>query len=305
MTTRDDLVEEVLLNLGGFLTDQELTGSLASPIGAGDTSFTVTGSVFTDASQSGFRPGVCEVGSEVIYVGAVNPTTGQFTGVIRGFRGTTASAWPGGTQVRDNPRVPRLRVVKALNDTLAELHPRVYAVVTTTATGLSPYSTAIELPATTSDVLNVFLSIPGVSSAWTPSRRWKYIAQGTTVSTSKKLVQVLDAWDGAEAQIVCARPAGQFVEASGTNEEYTAATALPVWTKELLTLGAAYKLVAYLDAGRIAERTAEGDLLAVQTPIGQGQKLSAHLFALFSSRLDAAEARLRGENNIGGVHYEN
>ncbi len=56
--TRDDLVEEVLLNMGGYLGDQELIGSIAAGLSNSATTFTVAGSVFGDSSVSGFQPGV-------------------------------------------------------------------------------------------------------------------------------------------------------------------------------------------------------------------------------------------------------
>ena len=54
MSSRDEMVDEVLLNLAGYLTDQELVGTLASTIGPTDSSFVVNGSVFPDGV--GFQP---------------------------------------------------------------------------------------------------------------------------------------------------------------------------------------------------------------------------------------------------------
>lgn len=300
MANRDDLVEEVLLSVAGYLTDQELIGVTAGSIGPSDSSFTVSGSVFPDGS--GFQPGLAEVGSELVYVGAVNPSTGVFSGVIRGFRGTAAGSWGAGTQVRANPRVPRVKVVRAINDTLDECYPRLYGVAETEI-AQSGTATSYDVPADCAEVLAVALQTPGKVSAWRRSYRWDFVANATSDSVTGKQIQVGDAWTGCTIHVTYAKAPSQFSEASGTNQDYVTATGLPVWTREVVTLGAAYKIVSFLDAGRIAERTAEGDLLAQQAPIGQAQKLSEHLYSLYQNRLDSTEARLRSQYDVGSVHY--
>lgn len=300
MANRDDLVEEVLLSLAGYLTDQELIGTLSAPVGASDTTFTVTGSVFADGS--GFQPGVAELGNELIYVGAVNPTTGVFSNVIRGFRGTTAAAWSAGSQVRANPRVPRAKVIRAVNDTLDEVFPRLYAVDGDQFASTGGV-TAYDIPADAVDVLSVGFQ-GTTASDYRASKFWQFVANPSDESVTGKQVQVGDFWSGADIHVVYAKAPEKFSEAAGTNEDFTTATGLPDWCREVVTLGAAYKVMAFLDAGRIAERTAEGDLLAMQSPIGTAQKLSQHLFALYQERLSRAEARLRQQYDVGSVHYK-
>lgn len=299
--TRNDLVEEILLNMGGYLGDQELIGSLSAPLNDSATTFTVTGSVFGDSSVSGFQPGVIEVDYELMYVGAVNPSTGVFSNVIRGFRGTTAASHASAAQVRDHPRIPRIRVVRAINETLATLHPRLYKV-TVAQSALADY-TIFELPATATEVLDVSVVTPLNPNEWGRSRRWKYVANAPEV-TSGKCVQVFDAWSDGEVQVTYAERCGSFSEASGTNEDFETQIGLPDWVREVVVLGASYRISGYLDAGKIAERTAEGDLLAQQSPIGQGQKLSQYFYAQFQEALTAAEFRLKSLNDVGGQHYE-
>lgn len=299
--TRNDLVEEVLLMCGGFIGDQELIGTLSGSLTDSATTFTVTGSVFGDSAVSGFQPGVIEVDHELMYVGAVAPGTGVFSNVIRGFRGTTAATHSSGAVVRDHPRVPRIQVVRALNQTLSSLHPRVYAVVTSQA--VLTNDTVFELPTTCVGVLDVGVVTPDNPDEFKHSRRWKYVAHAPEV-TSGKCIQVYDSWSGSEILVTYAKQPGVFSEASGTSEDFATATLLPEWTRELVVLGAAYRLVGMLDAGRLGGRTAEGDLLAQQTPVGGAQKLGAFLYAQFQEALTAAELRLRALNDVGGMHYE-
>ena len=289
------------MNFGGYLGDQELIGSIAAGLSNSATSFTVAGSVFGDSSASGFQPGVVEVGSELIYVGAVNSTTGVFSNCIRGFRGTTAATHSANVVVRDHPRIPKIRAIRAINETLSTLHPRVYAVATDQDV-LTDW-TVFELPTTCVDVLDVSLVTPDSPEIWRRSRRWKYVSRAPEV-TSGKCIQVFDAWSGCEVHVTYAKRAGTFSEASGTNEDFATQTGLEEWVREVVVLGASYRIAGYLDAGKIAERTAEGDLLAQQSPIGQGQKLAGFFYAQFQEALAAAEVRLRDLNDVGQIHYE-
>ena len=302
MTYRDDLVEEVLLNLSGFLTDQELIGTLAGNIVSNAATFTVTGSVFADGA-TGFQPGIAEIGNELVYVGNVAPATGVFSLVSRGFRGTTAAAWVAGTQVRANPRVPRISVVRAINDTLQSLYPRLYGVNSTEFTASGSVMT-YDLPATTVDVLKCSWQVPGPSGFWPTIRRWRFDPNASTSSATGKQVTIWEGMSGRKVQVVVRQTPGQFSLAAATNEDYTTATNLPEWTKEVVTLGAAFKIMSFMDAGTVSERTAEGALMGSQGGSGvSAQKLAAHLYAMYQERLTNAESQLRATHDVGTVHY--
>ena len=122
MTTLSDIVEEVLLDLEGYIEDQDVFGVLASTISSSATSFVVNGSAFADGS--GFSPGIIEIGDELVYVQSVDKTTGTITALSRGWRGTTATAWPAGTLVRNAPRLPKVSIKRAINDTLLNFYTR-------------------------------------------------------------------------------------------------------------------------------------------------------------------------------------
>lgn len=301
MANRNDLIDEVLLSLAGYLTDQELLGTTASSLTASVTAFTVTGSVFPDGS--GFQPGIAEIDGELVYVGSVNPGTGAFTNVIRGYGGTTAATHTIDSIVRANPRVPKVKVLRAINDTIDEVYPKLYAIDEKQITAYD-FVTSYDLPADAVDVISVSIQEPGLASAYRASYRWQFIANPSDESATGKQIQVGDAWTGSEIHVVYATAPTKFSETWATNEDFSTATGLPDWCREVITLGAAYKVMAFLDAGRIAERTAEGDLIAMQSPIGTAQKLSQHLFALYTERMNRAEARLRSQYDVGSIHYK-
>lgn len=296
--TRDDLVEEILMNFGGYMNDQELMGTLAQPIVASTTSFRVNGSVFGDQARAGFQPGVIEVDTELIYVGKINPATGDFTDCIRGFRGSRAVSHAVGAQVRDHPKIPKLRVVRAINEVLQSVHPRLYAVLTQDFKWDS--SGVYELPPGTTQVNAVGLQ-GGHDSSNRRSRRWRFVNNDPAVTSGKSL-RVYDQWPHCTLSVQFGAQAQQFdVSADG---DFEAVTRLPEWCREVVVNGASYRIAGFLDAGLIAERTMEGDLLAAQSPIGQGENLSTYFYQQFQVALAEAEVRLKSLEDVGGVHYE-
>ncbi len=297
--TRDDLVEEVLMNFGGYMNDQELMGTLAQTITASNTSFRVNGSVFGDSAQAGFQPGVVEIGTELVYVGAVNPANGDFTNCIRGFRGSKATSHNAGSAVRDHPKVPRLRVVRAVNEVLSSFHPKLYAIRTKSFDWVA--NGVFELPEDTSQVNSVGLFNPARQGERRRSRRWQFVNADPGVVSGKSL-RVYDLWPHAEVVVQFGAQCGQFDESADSDFETT--TGLPEWCREVVVNGAAYRIAGFLDAGLIAERTAEGDLLAAQSPIGQGEKLSTYFYQQYQLALAEAEVRLKSLEDVGGVHYE-
>jgi len=297
--TRDDLIEEILLNFGGYMNDQELMGTLAQPIVASTTSFRVNGSVFGDDAQAGFQPGVIEIGTELIYVGKINPDTGDFTDCIRGFRGSKATSHSVGSAVRDHPKVPRLRVVRAINECLSSVHPKLYAIRQMDFDWVS--NGVFELPAGTTQVNSVGLQNPNRDGERRRSRRWQFVHADPGV-VSGRSVRVYDLWPHAKVTVQFGAQAGRFEE--DANGDFEQTTGLPEWCREVVVNGAAYRIAGYLDAGLIAERTAEGDLLAAQSPIGQGEKLSTYFFSQYQLALADAEVRLKSLEDVGGVHYE-
>ncbi len=311
MSTRNELIEDCLLNISGYINEQEQIGSLSGAVTDSATTFTVTGAVYADGV--GFEPGIHELGDgpgELVYAAAINQSTGVFSSVRRGFRATTAYAWGSGSMVRSNPRVPRISILREMNRTILSLYPKLYAVSHQTATltaggSFFPNGAAqavFDLTATTKDVLSVQLS-DDTQSQWRPSKYWQYLPAAPAPSATGKAVAVRDFWQGCLATATTTLAPTAFSTAIGTNETFAAATGLPDYCEEVVLLGTAFRVMNYLESGQVASRTAEGDLLGQNIQRTTPTKLAQHLFGIYSERLEAAAARLRDENNTGQVHY--
>ena len=305
MSSRDEMVDEVLLNLAGYLTDQELMGTLQSAIGPTNSSFVVNGSVFPDGV--GFQPGMAELGNgELIYVGEVGSANsgspGTFSSVIRGYRSSMANDWPAGTHVRANPRVPRSSIIRDMNHTLALVYPdliQYQSIEIPTNLGVTWY----DLPAEATDVIRIDIHDPDQTTASKKSHYWSFETTGNPTATTGKGIQCRDFWHGSILSVLYSSPATAFDTSLDVDPDFSA-TGLPDYCQEVITAGAAYRAMSMLATGEAASRTAEGDLLGMQGGVKpKAEKLSELLFTLYTQKRMEARDRMRMEANIGAVHY--
>lgn len=289
------LIEEVLLDLEGYIEDQDVFGTLHASLSDSALTFTLDGAVFPDGS--GFSPGILEIGDELVYAQAVDKTTGVVTGALRGWRGTTPTAWPAGTLVRNSPRLPRIAVKRAINHTLRAMYPRVYAIKSETFTaqgGKVRYS----LPADVVEVLDVAWSVPGATGSWENARRWDFDRNAAGVTG--RAVEVIDVMAGRSVSVTYQAEPGTL---DNLTDDFTTATGLPEWCEEIVVLGACWRLIQHLDSGTVGTRTAEQRLINGQVPIGSGVQIAKQYAQMFELRMEQAAERLRQEHDVR-VRYQ-
>jgi hypothetical protein len=85
-------------------------------------------------------------------------------------------------------------------------------------------------------------------------------------------------------------------------DDYTDVTGLPSSSVEVVTLGACYKLLSYVDAGRINLSSAEADLNDTKIPSTAGVASSRYIFALYQQRLSEEALKLKDKYPIR-IHY--
>lgn len=297
----EDLIQETLMSVEGFLGDQDLYGTTHDAITATTSSFKVDSATFADGS--GFSPGLIEVGDELVYVQSVDRTTGTLSGVLRGWRGTTAVAHPAGTLVRNNPKFPRLAVKRAINDTIESLGQRA-PVIKTTEFLYKGARIRYDLPADTNNVFQVSWFAPGASKTWIPCKRWDFDATAGSTSTTGKAVDVWDAMPSRKVQVVYQGEAGGMTNAA---DAFTTTTGLPEWCKDLIIFGACYRLAALLDFARVSGTTVEQAVMNStatygSTALSAGSSASKYFFSLYQQRLAEVETRFQNTYKVAR-HY--
>lgn len=295
MTTFNEMVEEVLINLEGFTLRQDRTTYLTAGIDSDDLSLAL-------ASGDNIGKGIVEIDEELIHIDSVDRSdrSAVISPFGRGYRGSTAASHSANTKVTFSPSFPKVSVKRAINDTIRAVYPNIYGVASTTFTANSAQST-YALPAAAETVLSVSWDSVGPSGEWIPIRRWRQdptantteYANGNTISIYDGIVP------GRTVQVVYTKE--PTVLSSGS-DVFTSVTGLPASCRDVIVYGAAYRMVSFIDPGRLQFTAPEADANDTTRQFGSGTNTARYLLALYQQRLQEESAKLTGKYPVR-VHY--
>jgi predicted membrane-bound mannosyltransferase len=91
---------------------------------------------------------------------------------------------------------------------------------------------------------------------------------------------------------------------NNTNDDFESVTGLPESCQDVIVLGAAYRMVSFVDPGRLTFGSAEADQMSqiAGRAYSAGTNASKYLLALYEKRLDE-EGKKLDENNPVRIHY--
>ena len=89
---------------------------------------------------------------------------------------------------------------------------------------------------------------------------------------------------------------------SSNGQDFANVTGLPSSTKDVIVLGAAARLLSFIDAGRINFTSAEADAADTKMPSNGGTSVSRYIYALYQQRLTEESGRLQGKYPVK-IHY--
>lgn len=280
MSSAAQLIDDIRSGLDGFGVSSDSFTRLTAPVGAADTSFTVDVGPNLDISAGG----AVEIGSELLYVTAVDSGDGTVTvatDVGRGFDGTTPAAHPGGALVVSQPRFPRHSVLTAINESLADLYPAIYAIQWVEVVGDGVNHT-FPLPAGTS---HVKVAEQLVDTRWRPIRSWN-LRQGILADPpSVELMYVPAAAD--TLRFAVALPPTPLVEADDIT-----ASGIPVDVTSVVKTATQLKLVPGSELDRLQITTVEQSDRASRVPASAGLTASRYLQLVKAEQMAAATAAL-------------
>lgn len=306
MPTFNQLADEVTRKLSGFTLRQDRQSHLLSAI-------TSSASTLTIASADNISAGVIQIDDELIYVDQFDRDTGLLTvgGYVagstgsaygRGYNGTTAVAHKAGAKVIISPSYTSVDVKNAINETIHAVYPELYAT-DQYSFNYRPARLTYELPSELKKIIMISYSSIGPSKQWIPIRSYRLdTAADRTSFPSGKTVSLYSG-------IVPGRPINvhyshipSTLENGNDDFEYT--TGLPPSSKDVIVLGAAARLVAFIDPGRLTFGSAEADQQSqiAGRAYGAGTAASKYLYALYQQRLQEESQRLNDENNMR-IHY--
>ena len=298
MPTLSEMVNEVRNNLQGYTLRQDRITYVANVGG-----LTTTSSSITVGSADNLAKGIIEIDDELMWIDSFNKSTNVLNiipGFGRGYGGTTAAPHAQYAQVTLAPTFPKITIKKAINDTIHSLYPKLWAVASTTFT-FNASQTTYALPDDVENILYVSWQTTGSSQEWLPVNKWRAdgMANIATFNTTNTINIYENIQPGRTVQVYYTTTANTL---DANTDDFADVTGLPESSQDVVILGASYKLLSYIDAGRINLSSAEADLADSKIPSTAGAGASRYVFALFQQRLNEEALKLADKYPIR-LHY--
>ena len=307
-TTLTNMMDEVQVNLAGYTFQQDRTTYISSAVST-TTSSSASPLVLSLGSTESLGKGIVEIDEELLWVDSYDrvANTATVAPYGRGYLGTTAATHTADSKVTIAPTFPRFNIKRAINDTIRSLGSSIFAMKTTTFTFNAAVSTYAFANLNIKNILTIHWQDIGPSKEWRPIRKYDFDAVanpeafGYTSGTDQ--VQTITLGEapisGRTVKVVYATDPVAFTTNS---QDYSTQTGLPESTRDVVILGAAYRLLSFLDPARAAQVSPQADETDSKRPYGASQTATKQLYALYSQRL-AEETKAQQQNYPPKVHF--
>ena len=302
-TTLTDLINEVQINLAGYTYQQDRATHLTSAV-TGTTSSSASPTILSLGSTENLGKGVVEIDEELLWIDSFDrvANTATVSPYGRGYLGTTAATHTLDTKVTISPTFPRYVVKKAINDTINAAGSTIYAAKVTTFTFNAAQTTYDFDGLNIQNILTIMWQSVGPSLEWIPVRRWSWDskADATAFGATSQTVTIGDyITPGRTVKVVYSTDPTPFT----TNaQDFSTQTGLPESCKDVIVLGASYRLLTYLDPARAGQVSPQADETDSKRPYGASQTATKQLYALYTQRLNEETQRQQTLYPIR-VHY--
>jgi hypothetical protein len=296
MPTLSDMIDEVRSSLAGYTLRQDRITYLNNAISSTDLAMVI-------GSSSNLAKGIIEIDSELIWIdnfSQASSTLNAAPGFGRGYQNTNASPHAQYAQITLSPTFPKVMIQKAINDVINSLFPKLWAVASTTFT-FNASQTTYPLPDDLESILYMSWQTTGSSLEWLPINRWRAdpMANISAFNTTNTVNIYENIQPGRTVQVYYTTTANTL---DNPTDDYADVTGLPASSVEVVILGACYKLLSYVDAGRINLSSAEADLNDTKIPSTAGVASSSYIYKLYKIRLEEEAQKLQDKFPIR-IHY--
>ena len=293
MATFSTIAEEVVRKLAGFTLRQDRQTYLTSAVNTTDLTINVK-------SAQNVSNGIIQIDSELMYVESYDRVANTLTvpPYGRGYNGTPIQSHATGSRVIISPTFPIVDVKQAINDTIQDAGTDLFVVATTTF----PFSAAIStyaLPDEAENILSVTYQSTGPTKEWIPVRGYRFdrMANVSTWNTSKTITLLAPVEPGRTIQVTYTAPPTLL---ENDSDDFSIVTGLPESCRDVIVLGASYRLVSFVDPGRLTFGSAESDQQGqvAGRAYGAGTNASKYLLLQYEQRLAKEVKRLQDHHPI-------
>ena len=279
MTTLDNIIDDVQLDLAGFTYRQDRTTYLVTAATSSDL-------VLNVATTDNIAKGIIEIDDEMMWVDSYDRQSNTVTIAPfgRGYNGTTPAAHDLSAKVVITPTFPRQVVKRAVNDTIGAVYPKVFATGSTGVSFLASRTT-YAVPADAIQILSMAWQSVGPTKEWLPIRQWRWdpIAYPSAFPTGKTVSIYDNVLPGRTMNIIYAKLPTALVNNA---DDFEGVSGLPTSMRDVIIYGAAWRLSSYLDPARNSITTPASDEIDTKRPYGTGTTVTENLQALYLQRLE-------------------
>ena len=292
--------------MAGYTYQQDRATSLASILSS------TTTTTISVTSTGDIGKGIIEIGEELLWVENFDRVANTVTIAPwgRGYLGTTPATAAVSTKVTISPTFPRYVIKRAVNDTLRAMGSQIFGVKQITFT-YNPAVTTYELldgstNVSAQNILAMHWQEVGPSKEWIPVRRWSFepyadiTTWGGSTSSPAQTVSVYDPiTPGRTVKVLYAAKPGTL---SSDSDVFTTVTGLPLSCKDVVILGAIYRLLTFLDPARAAQISPQADEIDSKRPYNGAGLVMRQILALYTQRL-SEEVQAQQQQYPPRVHY--
>jgi hypothetical protein len=251
MATYKDAVFDVLESVYSFTQVKDRIVYLTAEFDGNDVTMTLSANDARQIQQGmilelGTEDGIA---TEEVRVKSVNTTTNVVT-VARAVNNTAASVWDAATTViRVDPEFPKASVCREIQKCILDLPPHIWSYMTETLT-TDVVTVGYQLPTTAVGVQAIRYLTTGPDNYWHELRRWRF-------DPVNKIVDIFNVMEpGRSLKVTYRANPVEF----GTENDTFAGIGLDDGIRELVCMGATYRLVSRRMAGRLVDTRAETPL---------------------------------------------
>ena len=302
-TTLEDMIDEVQINLAGYTYQQDRATHLRAAVTT-TTSTSASPTVLQLGSTENIGKGVVQIDEELMWLDSFDrvANTATVSPYGRGYLGTTATTHAADAKVTISPTFPRSVIKKAINDAIRASSASIFAVKTTTFTFQAPVTTYAFNDLDIINILSMNWQTVGPSKEWVPVRRWTWdsAANAAAFGIGAQSVTIGDyITPGRTVKVVYSTNPVPF---TSNDQDFSEQTGLADSCKDLIILGASYRLLTYLDPARASQVSPQADETDSKRPYGASQTATKQLYALYTQRLTEETSRQQKQYPIR-VHY--
>jgi hypothetical protein len=302
-TTLTDIIDEVQLNLSGYTFNQDRATYLRNAV-TGTTSSSAAPTILELGSTENVGKGVIEIDEELMWIDSFDriSNTATISPFGRGYLGTTAATHTLDSKVTISPTFPRYVIKKAINDTIRATGSSIFAAKSTSFVFNAAQTTYEFNNLNIQNILTIMWQAVGPSEEWIPVRRWSWdsVASSVAFGANAQTVTIGDyITPGRTVKVIYATDPEAFTT---NDQDFSTQTGLPESCKDVITLGASYRLITYLDPARAAQVSPQADETDAKRPYGSSQSATKQLYALYTQRLNEETQRQQTLYPIR-VHY--